>query len=181
MLKGGVAKRYAKALFEVAAEKQSIDRVAADMTLVAKAVTESDELRQTLLNPTIPMTLKDQLVVDIFTSHVDEVVLNFLRVLVQSRREAYMIVITDEFHRLFDQAKGRVKVLVESAVELSDAELSAIKSQLSGDKKEVEVTTTVTPSLLGGMRVTVGDKVIDASVKTQLDQFRSGFAASGLR
>jgi F-type H+-transporting ATPase subunit delta len=181
MLKGGVAKRYAKALFEVAVEKELLDRVASDMILVANTVSESDDLRKTLLNPTIPTTLKEEIVRDVFTKQVTEVVSNFLRVLVQGRREAYMIVIANEFQRLYDQAKGRVKVLVESAVELSDAELSGIKAQLSGGNKEVEITTKVTPSLIGGVRVTVGDKVIDASVKTQLDNFRSGFAASGLR
>jgi F-type H+-transporting ATPase subunit delta len=181
MLKGGVAKRYANALFEVAVEKQLTDRFTEDVTLISNAIQESAELRDMLRNPTIPATLKEQVVTEVFGQTVHELVLNFMRVLIHRRREAYIFQIADELKRLNDLAKGRVKVFVESAVELSDKEIAAIREQLSKGTREVEISTKVNPSLIGGVRLTIGDRVIDASVKTQLNQFRSQFVAGGLR
>ncbi|UOF91582.1 F0F1 ATP synthase subunit delta [Fodinisporobacter ferrooxydans] len=179
MLKGAVAKRYAKALYEVAREKQATERVATDMALVAKTVQESADLQKTLLNPTIPMTVKQQIIADVFQTSVHEVVINFLNVLVQRHREAYISVLAEEFNRLADAEKGRVQVHIESAIALSDSELSNVKEHLTGlQGKQVELITSVNPDLIGGVRLTIGDRVIDASVKTQLEKFRNTFAQS---
>ena len=174
MLKGAVAKRYAKALYDSANAQQVVEEVAKNLKEITEVLQQSEELKHVLVNPTIAIAKKQSLITDVFGAHVLPLVLRFYQVLIERHREAYFIPVVNEFIRLYDLEKGRIKVRVESAVELSEQEIDHIKERLTVlNKQEIEVTTFINSSLIGGIRVTIGDKVIDASVKSQLDQFRN--------
>jgi F-type H+-transporting ATPase subunit delta len=112
-------------------------------------------------------------VTDLFGGRVSDTVLNFLKLLFDSRRQDAIIGIYNEFVRLVDHALGRAKATVESATPLTEDEVKTLQEQLGANGKQVEITTKVNPSLLGGLRVRVGDRVLDYSVATRLERFRT--------
>jgi len=167
-----VAKRYAGALFEVANAKGAVDQAEQELVVIVSALQENPKMMDILNAPSIGTDVKQQQVTTLFEGRLSDIVLNFVRLLVDRRRQGALAAIAQEFTRLADAARGRVKATVESAVPLSDEELQVLKQQLGKNGQQVDVTTQVNPSLIGGARVRVGDRVLDYSVAGQLDRFR---------
>lgn len=167
-----VAKRYAEALFDVAKEKGQVEAVEKDLSGVAGALADNPQFANILVHPNISLAAKKQQMKDLFTGRVSDIVLNFLQVLFDARRQSEIGNIYNEYTRLADAYRGVVKAEVESAVPLTEEELNSLKQQLSANGKTVEVKTNVNPALIGGAKVRVGDKVLDYSVAGQLARFR---------
>jgi F-type H+-transporting ATPase subunit delta len=172
MKSAAVAKRYAEALFQVAKEKGNVDVVEQELKSILDVLAAHPNFRQILLHPSITLTAKKQHLDELFGGRVSETVLNFLKVLFDARRQDVIEDVYTEYVRLTDKEKGRVKAEVESAVPLSEEELNTLKQTLSKNGKQVEVTTSVNPNLIGGARVRIGDRVFDYTVATQLNRFR---------
>jgi F-type H+-transporting ATPase subunit delta len=167
-----VAKRYAEALFEVASAKGNAESAGQDLGLIANALQEHPQLMQILAHPSIPQTEKKQQLTTLFSGRVSDIVLNLVQLLVDRRRQDDIATIHTEYVRLADAAAGRVKATLETAVPLSEEELTALKNQLGKNGQQVELTTKVNPALIGGARVRLGDRVFEYSVANQLDRFR---------
>ncbi|KEO83341.1 F0F1 ATP synthase subunit delta [Tumebacillus flagellatus] len=167
-----VAKRYAEALFDVAQQQGNAETVQAELAAVSDALKAHPELEQMLLHPAISTEVKKKQMNELFSGRVSAIVMNFLQLLLDKNRQEDLQGINEEFTRLVDQALGRVKVKVESAVPLSDEEISTLKNTLGANGKQIEVTATVNPALIGGAKVRVGDTVFDYTVAAQLERFR---------
>ncbi|MCX7569550.1 F0F1 ATP synthase subunit delta [Tumebacillus sp. DT12] len=172
MKNAAVAKRYAEALIELAKGQGKTDAVEQELKSIVDVLNAHPELGSILLHPSIPLDAKKQQITDLFGGRVSDTVLNFLKVLFDARRQDAIADVYNEYVRLADLEKGRVKAEVETAVPLTEAELSSLKQTLGTNGKQVEVTTTVNPSLIGGARVRIGDRVFDYSVASQLNRFR---------
>lgn len=167
-----VAKRYAEALFDVANQKGQMETVEAELAAIVDALNAHPELEQMLLHPSISTEVKKKQMTELFGGRVSAIVMNFIQLLLDRRRQDTLAGIFEEYTRLADKASGRVKVTVESATPLSDEEISTLKNTLGANGKQIDVKATVNPALIGGAKVRVGDRVFDYTVAAQLERFR---------
>lgn len=165
-----LAKRYAKAIFTIGQEQEKYEEYNELLQGVASLFTGTPEVADALTNPLYPMEVKEKVMADIVASiGVDTVMGNFLNLLVQKKRAEILPEIADAYNTMVDEAKNISHGNVISAVELSDElknNIQTVLEKLTG--KKVELTTSVDPSIIGGMVAKVGDLVLDGSIKTQL-------------
>lgn len=164
-----VARRYARALYDLAAEQQIIDAIEQDLGRVMQQMAENRELKQVIEHQAISPRAKWELVRQAFTDQIGAVTLNFLGVVVQRRRELYLAAMLEEYTRLADEGRGRVEVRVRAAVEMPaesrDNLMQALQNRLG---KTVKLSAELDPRLMGGVVVQVGDTLIDGSIRTRL-------------
>ncbi len=171
------ARRYAKAVFELAVEEDQVEdwgrRLEAIRGLMADA-----QVAAVLTNPTIATELRMALISD--APHVlDPQGTNLAKLLIESNRVREVSAIEEEFERLSDEAAGRVRATVTTAVELSPHDRDRVEDELSRRLgKEIRMRTVVDPRILGGLKLQYGDRLVDASVSTRLQQLRRRLAAS---
>ena len=168
MAKRASAKRYAQATFDIALQRGQLDQWASDLGLVVEAL-QNDEFSAFLEHAKVPLAQKVQTIGEAF-QEVDPMVLNLLSLLV-SRGLAELVPEVEEGYReLLDQHRGREKVDVSSAVPLEDSEREQIVRFLTRlINKEVVLDSRVDPSILGGLVIKVGDRLIDGSTRTRLE------------
>ena len=169
------ARRYARAVFELAQQEDAVERWSRRLESVRDVLADSD-VAAVLSNPTIPGEQREALV---GSPLFDEQGTNFARLLIESDRVAEAADIAAEFQRLADDAAGRVQATVTTAIELETAHRERVARQLSKRlDKDVRLNLVVDPRILGGMKLQYGDRVVDASVATRLEQLRRRLAAS---
>lgn len=169
-----VGDRYAQALFDLADETRSLDAVRADLKSMAAAWADSADLRRALTSPVIAAEDQQKALVAIADkAKFNKTTRNFLGLLAQNGRAKDLTAVIAGFERLYAKKTGVVAAEVVSAKALSAAQLKAVQSGLkSALGKDPELTTRVDPSILGGIKVKVGSKLFDASLKTKLDQMK---------
>ena len=163
------AKRYARAVFELARADGDVDawtrRLAGVQTLL-----DDEMVAAVLTNPTIPSERRMDLVSG---GALDPEATNLVKLLIESGRVHEIDGIVQEFQDLADDAAGRVRATITTAVELDEKDRDRVGAQLSKRLgKEVSMRVQVDPSILGGLKVQFGDRLIDASVATRLQQLR---------
>jgi F-type H+-transporting ATPase subunit delta len=166
----GVAGRYASALLETASEQGQLAAIEADIDTLQGALAESDDLRRMVRSPVFSADDQSK-ALDALLGRigVNPLTLNFFKVLARNRRLFAAEDIIRAFKALAAEARGEVQAEVASAVALSDNQLNALKEQLkSSVGKDVQLEATVDPSLLGGLVVKIGSRMIDSSLKTKL-------------
>ncbi|SFI66547.1 F0F1 ATP synthase subunit delta [Thermoflavimicrobium dichotomicum] len=167
-----VAKRYAKAMFEVALEKNLLDQVEEELTLIVETFSSLPTLREWLSHPLTEADKKKELFSSVF-SHLSEITQNFLFLLTDRQREGYLEEILKEYKRLSDEAKGVAEAIVTSAFPLSDEdqkELVQTFQKLIG--KTIQIKNVVDSDILGGVIVQIGDRLYDGSLRTKLRRFQ---------
>lgn len=169
MLLRAVAVRYADALMSLADKAGGLEKLDADLGLVASTIAEHEGLRSALESPTVPSTKKHTVLKAVFEGKVSSTILNFLYVLVDKKREEYLGKILEVFQERLREARGEVACHVVSAKPLTAAIRKDLEKNLkSFSGRTVQLTEEVQPELLAGMVVTVGDRVIDTSFRNQL-------------
>jgi F-type H+-transporting ATPase subunit delta len=176
-----VATRYATALFELAEEGKALDKVEADLAAVERLTAESPELRQVLRSPIVSRERQAAAVTALAgPAGIGDIVARFLGVLAQNRRLFALPAITAAYRSRLAAARGEVTAEVTSAVPLDEAQLEAVKASVSRYAgKAVSLTADVDPSLLGGLVVRIGSRMIDASLKTKLQQLELAMRGVG--
>lgn len=166
-----VAKRYARALFEVAKEKGIISQVEEELKSVASAIKENADLQKILNHPNVGTSSKTDLLKQIFEGKVSEPVWNTLLVLIDKGRQSILNALVNEFAKVADEALGQATAVVYSAAGLSDAQQAEVASQFSKiTGKTIRVSNVVQPKLLGGMQVRIGDRLYDGSLSGKLNR-----------
>ncbi|RKY01867.1 ATP synthase F1 subunit delta [Candidatus Poribacteria bacterium] len=168
MRAGEIARRYARALI-----KSALDYVESDVKVLKEAVSSSEQLRELLTNPVIPPGAKKEAIERLFEGRVHEVTLNFLRTLIQKRREALLPEILESFEEELDRAKGIKVVEVTTVVPLTEEQrrrlVEKVKAAVEG---EIRLEERIDPSIKGGMLIKIGDTTIDATFSTMLEKVR---------
>lgn len=163
--------RYARALFELASEKGTVDDWLVQLDLAVQVLND-DEFRA-LLNHAEVSLLRKREAVEAVLVEVDPMVQNLISLLVARGSVGVVGDVYDNYTRLVDIAKGRQRVELTSAVELEDNQIDKIKVFVEGlVKKEVVIHTSVDESILGGIVIQIGDQLLDGSTKTQLEGLR---------
>jgi F-type H+-transporting ATPase subunit delta len=165
-----LAKRYAKAMFSVGQEKKKYEEYNEVLQGLSNLYNTHPEVIDALTNPLYPMDVKEKVMKGIVGSmKVDKIMGNFLNLLVQKKRAEILPEIALSYQTMVDEAKNISHGNVISAIKLSDElkeNVQTILEKLTG--KKVELTTSVDPSIMGGIIAQVGDLVLDGSIKTQL-------------
>ncbi|KAF0812470.1 ATP synthase subunit delta [Andreprevotia sp. IGB-42] len=163
-----VARPYAEAVFRLAKASGTLgqwSQVLANLGLLAQNQTALD----VVANPKYSATQVQQLLVDLLGGDVSEEVKNFLVVVLENGRFAALAAVSEVFEALKAAEEGEVEAVIESAFPLDDAQKNTLASTLSAQlNRKVAAEVTVNPELIGGVKVTVGDLVIDASVQGKL-------------
>ena len=163
-----LAKRYASALMELAVEKKMVDRVEKDLSLFSQALTTNNQLAEVIFGQ-FATEVKQRVVREVFSGRVDSLTLKFIQFVFAKHREDELLTIIDVFHEKVRAWKGMIDVEVLSAVKLADSDLSSLRRRLeSMTGKKVVIDARVAPELIGGLRVKIGDLVIDGSLSTRL-------------
>ncbi len=167
-----VAKRYARALFEVANERGLVDQIETELRSVVDAIEGNAELAKILMHPHIAPDAKKELVSQLFQARVATETLNFLNLLIDNKRESDLAPIVRAYVVLANEARGIADAVVTTAKPLSDEEQTQLAEQFGKIlNKTLRVTTVVDPSILGGVVVKIGDRLYDGSIKTKLEHF----------
>ena len=171
------ARRYAKAIFELAQESGQAKRWSERLEVVAQFLRDP-ELAEVLGNPSVTVARRQELAQALGGSNlIDQEALNLIKLLVESNRTGEIDGVVEEYERLRDELEGRLRATAVTAVELSDKEVRQLVAQLSKQVgKEVRLETEVDPAILGGLVLRVGDRLVDASVRTRLQQLRRRLA-----
>jgi len=170
------AKRYARAVFELAQQDGQLEQWARRLERVRELLSDPN-VAAVLRNPTIDRKHREAFVVDV--PLLDGEATNLARLLVESGRIDDAAAIEDEFQRLADDAAGRVRATATTAIELGSRDRERVAEQLSRElKRDVRLTVVVDPRVIGGMRLQYGDHVVDATVAARLDQLRRRLAAT---
>jgi F-type H+-transporting ATPase subunit delta len=166
--------RYARALFDLAAETGETAKVRADLKSLKAMLADSADLRRLVANPTYSAEDKGKgLVALAMQAGMTMTTARFLGLITQNRRSAELPGMIAGFERLYAAQTGSVAAEVVTAVPLSAKQLDGVKAQLrSSLGKDPEIETRVDPTILGGLKVKVGSRLYDASLKTRLDQLK---------
>lgn len=171
------AKRYANAIFELAQPAGEIEEWSRRLASVRQLLGDP-QVAAVLRNPTISMERRDALIAS--GPHVlDEEGTNLARLLIESGRTDEAPAIEEQFHRIADEAAGRVIATVTTAIELDPEDRERVQEQLAKRlAKEVRLSVVVDPLVIGGLKLQYGDRVVDATVATRLQQLRRRLAAT---
>lgn len=169
-----VAKRYAKALYELGQEEGLEQKFLEDLQNMAQIVDQSSEFRSIMESPLYDITLKKRILKDVVSKiALSEYIENFLKILLDKDRFTFLADIMDGYKQILDAASGRVRARITSATKLDATQLERIAKALSEVvKKEVDVDVKIEPSLIGGVVAEVEGMVYDGSVRTQLTRLK---------
>lgn len=170
MSASALTRRYAKALVELAAEQQSVDRYGEELAMVNAVLDREELLRQLLESPTLAMDKKAAMLTDLAAAlDLSEGMRKFLGLVLSKDRLGYLPQIEDTYRRLADELSGVLRARITAAVELDAAQQQAIGASLEKQTgKKVALNVSVDPQLLGGVQAEIGGRLFDGSVRTQL-------------
>jgi F-type H+-transporting ATPase subunit delta len=167
-----VARRYAVAIFGLAKERDKVEAVGRGLHAALDAIASNDDVRRLFTSPVAGREAKMQFFSGAFERALDEVALHSVLLLIRKRREALLAPIVAEFDKLALAASGREPLEITSARKLAPAELDQLVARLARlYGRTFDVRTAVDPALLGGLRITLGDRRIDGTVAGRLDEF----------
>jgi F-type H+-transporting ATPase subunit delta len=169
-----VARRYAKALWELARAESRPEPVAEELLRFQRVLADERELRDALLRPWVKAATKRAVVTGVTERlGLSPLVRNFLALVAQRRRLAILPEIIAAYRALMDEASGRVHARVRSAVPLTDGERAAIRERLGHRLgKTVLLEAEVDATLVGGFVAEVGSRFLDMSITGQLRALR---------
>lgn len=173
-LLSGVATRYASALFELAQESGAVDTVAADLDRFDRLIQESADLLRLIRNPVFTAEEQERAISAILAkAGISGIAGNFIRLVAAKRRLFALPDMIRAFRDLVATSKGIVRAQVALAEKPSDKVLNDIKAALRDvAKADVNLDVKIDPSLIGGIIVKVGSRMVDASVRTKLNSIR---------
>jgi F-type H+-transporting ATPase subunit delta len=163
-----IARPYAEAVFRLARQGNALPAWSDALNLIA-TVYEDPQMQAVMANPKVISADIERLLLAICGERIDGVARNLIQLLVHNRRLSVLVEIRELFEQLKLEDEGKVDAKISSAFPMEDAQRQHVVNLLSTRfKRNINATVTVDPDLIGGIKVEVGDKVWDASVRGRL-------------
>ena len=177
----GVSGRYATALFELARDEKSIDAVKGDLDRFAAILADSPELRRLVRSPVFSADVQAKALAAVLDkAGISGIPANFLKVLTVNRRLFAVSEVVRAFRALVAKFKGEATADVTVAETLNDRNLDALKAALkSVTGKDVALNVNVDPSIIGGLVVKLGSRMVDSSLRTKLNSIKHAMKEVG--
>ena len=176
-----VARNYAETLFELALRQSSVGEFESGINAVAQLISENPSVREFIETPRISSDAKKKVLGEALGGKVPKTLVNFVKVVIDKRRQRLLRSIASQFQGLVDEHAGRTHVDVTVARSLSQPELDEIAAGLSKALgKTVIPHLHVRPDILGGIVVRTGDSIFDGSVRRQIENMRRTLLAAEL-
>jgi F-type H+-transporting ATPase subunit delta len=167
-----IAPVYARSLFEAAQDADKLETVREQLGEIADAINDDHDLQVFFFSPYLTSEEKKEGLKKAVTG-IDDLVENFLELLIENHRMPVIFKIRRELETLWDEENDVLPVRVTSAVELDEKTVKQIGDQIEDQTgRKVELTSDVDPDVLGGLVVRVGNTVLDASVRRRLENLR---------
>jgi F-type H+-transporting ATPase subunit delta len=173
-----VASRYVKSLLELAVQEKALDAVHKDMQMFSGVISKSPDLAAMLRSPVIPHEKKRTILEKLLKGKVHELTLSIVDILTRKNREPLLAEIAREFHYAYNVFKGvgRASVATPVAMDASTRKkMEDMAKKLSG-MDSVELEEKVDQDLIGGFVLNVGDRQVDASVRSRLKSLKVKFS-----
>jgi F-type H+-transporting ATPase subunit delta len=163
---------YGRSLFEVARERDKLDLIREQLGQVADAVAQHRELQTYFFSPYFSTEEKQQALSRVIEGG-DEILMNFLKLLIENHRMPVLFRIRAHYERLWDEERRTLPVEITSAVQLDEQTTESLGRTI-GERagRNVTLSTRVDPDILGGIVVRVGNSILDASIRNRLEQLR---------
>ena len=170
----GMAGRYATALFELALEGKAVDQVKSDLAAFDALVASSPDLTRLVRSPVFSADEQAKALAAVLDkAGIKGVAANFLRVIASNRRLFAVREMIRGFNALVAKHKGEVTAQVTVAEKLNDARMNEIRDSLKAvTGKDVQIDVDIDPSIIGGLKVKVGSRMVDASLRTKLNSIK---------
>ncbi|ABB33621.1 ATP synthase F1, delta subunit [Geobacter metallireducens RCH3] len=174
MISNAIARRYAKALVQLGAEEDAVDRFGAELGQFAALLEGNADIDSVLKSPAYRIEAKREILKDVLAKlSLSGTVSNFLQVLLDRGRISFLPQIAHSYAAFADELSGVIRPVLTSAFPLEDAQVESMKGALvKATGKKVQLSVQVEPSLIGGVITKIGDKVFDGSVRTQLNRIQ---------
>ena len=174
-LTAGAAGRYATALFELAGEDNSREQAEKDLAALSDALGESGDLDQLIRNPMYTRDQQGKAMAAITEKMgLSPMVRNVVGLMASKRRLFALPEMIDAYQSLMADLRGEMSAEVTAARPLSDAQIDALKGQIkSATGKDVNLNVTVDETIIGGLVVRVGSKMIDTSIRSRLNSLQN--------
>jgi len=164
-----VGQTYAQAVFELAEQSRLIDVLKNDFDILASLIAQSKELETLMNSPSFHEESKKRLIDEVFSGRLNELTVNLLMIVIEHNRARFLPQIIARYNELWEARNGlhRVKVMVSKAMDNAEIEklTGNIAAAISG---RVKLEVVVNPSIIGGIIIRHGDKVIDNSIRNRL-------------
>ena len=171
-----IATVYARALFEVAEDRDLIDQIHDELTQFADALSENRQLAVFFFSPYFSTEEKKDGLKKAVTG-ADPAFMNFLEALIERHRMPAIFRIKAHYQDMWEDARDLLPVELTSAIELDSATVASIGERVGEQtKRTVELSSTVDPDILGGIVLRVGNVILDASIRNRLEQLRKQVA-----
>lgn len=176
-----IAVPYAKALFDLALERNELDTVMNDMSAVASVCSAGKDFVLMLRSPIININKKLKIVRETFTGSVSQLTISFLDIIVKKRREKFLPDIAESFTELYKDHKGILTVTVKTATPVTDAiRKEIIDVMKKHTDKTIDLEEVIQEDLIGGFVLNWKDKQYDASILDKINKLKKGVARINL-
>ena len=177
----GVSGRYATALFELARDEKSVDAVKADLARFSAMLADSPDLMRLVRSPVFSAEMQSKALVAVLEkAEISGIAAKFLKVLTANRRLFAVTDVIRAYSALVAKFKGEATADVTVAEALSDKNLDALKTALkSVTGKDVALNVNVDPSIIGGLVVKLGSRMVDSSLRTKLNSIKHAMKEAG--
>ena len=172
MITNAIARRYAKALVQLGAEEGAVERFNTELTAVNAVLAGNPTLNSIFLSPAYRIEAKREILMEIIGKlGFSGTVANFLQLILDRSRLAFLPQIAESFSAFADELSGVIRPTLSSGLPLDVSQVEAIKGALEKSTgKKVVLNVEVDPKLIGGVVTKIGGTVYDGSVRTQLDR-----------
>ena len=171
MVNETLARRYATAIFSLAAQRGATDSVGTELERISNTIQGDALAKEFFVAPIVSRADKERVLTATFGSSVQEVSMHAVLLLVRKRREALLPTIVAEYRKMQLQARGEEALTVTTARAMDPNELRAVVERLERlYGKKFEAKQVVDPNVIGGMRILMGDRRIDGTVSGRLDE-----------
>ncbi|WP_297816616.1 F0F1 ATP synthase subunit delta [uncultured Lactobacillus sp.] len=168
-----IASRYSKALFEYSSDMNSVDEVHEEMNVLLEIAKQNPNFIKLLSNPVLKKNEKEDFLAS-FSSQMSDSTQNFLKLLLEYGRFGDFVDIVTAYDALYNKSMNVAQGVAITAVSLEKEELDRIAQAYAkkNNLNNLYLTNEVDPSILGGVILRVGDKIIDGSIRTKLQKIR---------